>query len=195
MALEVELKFCGVDHEQVRSMLRRSDAVKLGRYFEENLVFDDENRSLRKRGVLLRLRRKEGQTVLTIKHPPQGPEERQRAKVREELETEIGNFVAMRAGLNVLGYSHTFAYQKFREKWQFGECVVCLDLLPFGEFVEIEGSEPHKCASMLGLDLSQSSKKSYHALNRAFRKDNDLPDDENFIFDDCERDRLEKTLC
>lgn len=190
MSLEVELKFCDMDHDQLRGVLTDCGARRLDCYFEDNLVFDDEERSLRKRGILLRLRRRQGQAVLTVKHPAREDDKSENVKIREELETIIGDFEAMRAGLGVLGYRHCFAYQKFREKWCIAGCTVCLDLLPFGQFVEIEGVEPGPCARILGLDPAEASGESYHALNRAFRLVNGLPEDENFVFPDAERQRL-----
>lgn len=191
MSLEVELKFCDVDHEHLRDVLAEHGAQRLGRYFEENFVFDDEERSLRAQGILLRLRRRQGQAVLTVKHPVQRGGLSENAKVREELETTVGDFEVLRAGLEALGYRHCFAYHKVREKWAFAGCTVCLDLLPFGQFMEVEGGRADECAHKLGFDPADASTSSYHALNRAFRTANGLPEKEDFIFSDDERQCFE----
>ncbi|MGE4293763.1 MAG: CYTH domain-containing protein, partial [Desulfovibrio sp.] len=114
MSVEAELKFLEVDHAALRVRLQGLGAIRQGRYFEENLVFDDEDRSLRARGLLLRLRSTPGGGVLTIKAPCA---ETSTVKLREEYETGIEDLHALRLGLEALGYRAMFAYEKVREKW------------------------------------------------------------------------------
>ncbi|WP_147821614.1 class IV adenylate cyclase [Salidesulfovibrio onnuriiensis] len=183
MALEMELKYVDVDFARVRGLLQGFAARSMGRYFEENLVFDDRERSLKRKGMLLRLRLKRGQAVLTVKKPPQ-VETDPRLKVFEELETPVHDFAIMRAILESLDYSVAFAYEKVREKWELEGGFICLDTLPFGDFVEIEGDEKSvpRCAGVLELSPEQASRETYHGLNLAFRRERGMEADESFLF-------------
>lgn len=184
MALEMELKYIDADHIRLRGLLESLSARPMGRYFEENLVFDDAERSLKEKGILLRLRLKKGQAVLTVKRPPSG-EVDSRLKVFEELETPVHDYEVMWSILEALGFSVAFAYEKVREKWEMGGSFICLDTLPFGDYVEIEGdgeSVP-RCAQLLELSSEKSTKETYHALNLSDREKRGLDPVESFVFD------------
>ena len=183
MALECELKFLDADLEGLSRRLADADGACAGRYLESNLVFDYPDRSLKAAGILLRLRDKQGRAVLTVKRPPEeeGPSA---LKVFEEIESEVEEFDTVRKALEIVGFRVAFAYEKVREKWTYGGCVVCLDRLPFGDFVEIEGEEPSvmRCAQDLGLAGNPTSKETYHALNIEHHREAGLEPDENFVF-------------
>lgn len=183
MALEYELKFLDGDLEALADRLRGAGAGGSGRYFEANTVFDRPDRSLKAEGVLLRLREKRGEAVLTVKRPPETPMP-SALKVFEEIETPVGDAEAMAAILEAVGFVRAFRYEKVREKWRFMDCEVCLDRLPFGDFVEIEGAEPDvmACAQALELDPNLTTKSTYHGLNLRYRLEKGLEPDENFVF-------------
>lgn len=191
MALEKELKYRDADHEAVRANLQSEGARPVGRWFESNMVFDTPGRELKAVGKLLRLRLKGDRAVLTVKVPP-GEAESDAVKVFEEHETPVGDFDAMRDCLEALGYRVAFAYEKVREKWLLGDCAICLDTLPFGFFVEVEGEEDQivACAARLGLEVCKSCTLTYHALNLEMIAEKGLPEQESFVFDSKERARL-----
>jgi len=182
MALETELKFLGVDFKVLRQKLKDLGADSRGRFLERNAVFDDGKARLREKNILLRLR-KDKDVVLTLKRP--AGQESSRVKVREEFEVRVKDFEAMKEILRALGYEVWFWYEKVREKWLLGPCEVCLDTLPFGEFVEIEGPETEIAALSvkLGIDKHPVSAKTYHDLNLEYQKANNLPPDHNFVFE------------
>src|SRR5437016_10998091 len=92
---------------------------------------------LHQRRCVLRVRLECGKTLLTFK----GPVEASDMKVREELETIVGDGLLLLRVLEELGFRVWFRYQKYREEFAH-ECVtVALDETPVGTFVEIEGSE------------------------------------------------------
>lgn len=183
MGLECELKYLDVDLDGLSRRLDAAGALSTGQYFESNLVFDYPDRSLKEAGILLRLRDKQGKAVLTVKRPPEteGPSA---LKIFEEIESEVEDFATVRKALEVVGFTVAFAYEKVREKWSFMECAVCLDRLPYGDFVEIEGTEDTvpACAEALGLMGNPTSKETYHALNIEHRRKNGLEHDESFTF-------------
>ncbi|WP_285906174.1 class IV adenylate cyclase [Pseudodesulfovibrio pelocollis] len=192
MALECELKYADADLDALRRRLAADGGAPCGgRYFESNLVFDGPGRQLRAAGVLLRLRLRQGQAVLTVKRPP-GEAVDSVLKVFEELETTVGDFATMRAALEAVGFDVAFAYEKVREKWRFDGCTVCLDHLPYGDFVEIEGDETTvpRCAAALGLDPETSTRATYHALNLERCAAMGLEPDENFVFPPAEKAAL-----
>ncbi|WP_338666660.1 class IV adenylate cyclase [Pseudodesulfovibrio methanolicus] len=197
MALECELKYLEADLADLAERLRLAGAETTGRYFEANTVFDRPDRSLKRDGILLRLREKQGHTVLTVKHPPEAPEP-SALKIFEEIETGVDDGAALAEALGVLGFAPVFRYEKVREKWRYMDCVICLDRLPFGEFVEIEGDEARvlACAAGLGLNAACTTKATYHGLNIEYRVAKGLEPDENFVFEPGERaallDELEK---
>jgi len=195
MVLESELKFLDVNLEETSRRLREGGGESLGRYFESNTVFDYPDRSLKKKGILLRLRERQGVAVLTVKRPSRelGPTE---LKAFEEIETTVGDHAAMRDSLLAVGFMDAFGYEKVREKWRYMDCVVCLDTLPFGDFIEIEGTDAtvNACAAALGIGGGAASKQTYHGLNVEYRHAEGLEPDENFRFAPDVRDGLLREL-
>jgi len=195
MALECELKYLNVDFKKLRNALRELGAESSGPYFETNLVFDTRERSLRESNILLRLRQKRSDVLLTVKRPPEVMIDSM-LKVVEELETTVDDFDSMLAILDTLGFFISFSYEKVREKWRFMRCAICLDELPFGSFVEIEGEEHDifQVSKLLGIQDSKTSKQTYHALNVAYRKQNGLADEESFVFTKEQKEAIDKQI-
>jgi adenylate cyclase class 2 len=195
MALECELKYLEADLAALADRLRSAGAGSSGRYFEANTVFDRPDRSLKRDGILLRLREKRGATVLTVKRPPDVPAP-SALKVFEEIETGVEDGAAMAEALAALGFVPAFRYEKVREKWRYMDCAICLDRLPFGDFVEIEGDEAEvlACAAELGLNAACTTKATYHGLNIEYRLAKGLEPDENFVFAPGERAALREEL-
>lgn len=192
MPMELEAKFAVDSLGDIRSRLKSLDAaLRKQCRFERNAVFDTPERDLKARGELLRLRQTDDKVVLTWKRPaghlaPAG------VKAMEEVETLVGDFEAMREVLRGLGYEEALWYEKFREQWNLGQTVVCLDVLPFGEYVEIEGDPPHiaKAADCLGLDMGQAKALTYHDLFREHLSLLGLPPQDSFIFSEKDKARL-----
>ncbi|WP_419787741.1 class IV adenylate cyclase [Pseudodesulfovibrio sp.] len=183
MTLECEVKFLDVDLDVLRNRLVEKGATGAPALFETNVVFDRSDRSLKKAGVLLRLRNYGGKALLTVKRPPEH-EPVSSLKVFDEIESGVDDFEAVRQALLVAGLREAFSYEKVRECWKFMDCTVCLDRLPFGDFVEVEGNKRpvFRCAEALGLDEFPSSNKTYHALNLEHRRSKDLYPEEGFVF-------------
>ncbi|MDO9632283.1 MAG: class IV adenylate cyclase [Humidesulfovibrio sp.] len=199
MPLEIEVKFLDVDHGALRQRLVALGAQCLGRWFESNVVFDDTQRSLKATGTLLRLREKSGRVVLTLKRAVDDCSSdsttdaaRPNTKVCEETETDVADAKGMREILAGLGFIPALRYEKVREKWTLLGCEVCLDSLPFGDFLEIEGDEQDidACIKALALPRDCASTATYHDLNRQHREAHGTPPDESFVFDDAAKSRL-----
>lgn len=134
---EIELKFYVSDLGAQQKKLLNHGAVCIGlRTFEHNVRYETEDGRLLRNNCLLRLR-KDRDTTLTFKSPP--PQTDGRFKIYRELEVHVDDFDTTDAILNALGFIRSQIYEKWRETWQFEGATICLDTLPFGSFMEIEG--------------------------------------------------------
>ncbi|EHJ46678.1 adenylyl cyclase CyaB [Solidesulfovibrio carbinoliphilus subsp. oakridgensis] len=183
MAEEIETKFAVEAFEPVREALVRAGAERLSRRFEENVVLDTPDGDLRHRDVLLRLRR-DASARVTLKLPAPAPEG-QGLKVRQEIETEVADPDALQAVFFHLGYRPFLRYEKVRETWRLGRTLVCLDQLPFGLYLEIEGPADAipGVAARLGLAMDAALADTYHALYRRHLAACHLPPADSFVFD------------
>jgi adenylate cyclase, class 2 len=171
--LEIEVKFYLKNRTKLRQDLQRIDAKCDGRVFERNLRFEDAAHNLRKKGCLLRLRQDKG-NILTFKRPFKGPD--QGCKVFEEIETKVSDLEATSAILTALGYQCVQIYEKWRETFQVGDTVVCIDTMPFGDFIEIEGlaADIKKLARQLGFKWEKRILATYLGLFEALAKAHNL---------------------
>ncbi len=193
MSLEQELKFKYSDFDTLRNRLAARKAQFVHRVFEQNQVFDTKRGDLKQAGKLLRLRQA-GKAVLCLKSAPKNhtPDRDFQVKIWEEFETQVFDVHEMQAILEGLGYREVFCYQKVREKWHLDSCAICLDHLPFGHFVEIEGDPQAiwELAKALGLNTWTWTAKSYHELHQEWRIQNQLPREDSFVFDPEEQARI-----
>ena len=173
--LEIELKFHTPDPAALRGRLQALGAACTGhRTFEHNVRYETEEGRLRNHNCLLRLRKERG-TTLTFKSPPQ--EASKHFKICRELEVSVSDFDTMEAILNALGYFRCQVYQKWRETWQLNGATLCLDTMPFGSFLEIEGSPEviRRIARDLGLRWEHRILSSYLGIFEILREKEGLP--------------------
>lgn len=134
--LETEVKFHLTDRHSTRQCILDLGAQSRGRFFESNVRFEDAHKTLRQKKSLLRLRRDQ-KTTLTFKSTP--PEENNQYKILKELEVEVSDFDTMHRILEALGYHCEQIYEKWRETLVLNHTHFCLDSMPYGNFLEIEG--------------------------------------------------------
>jgi adenylate cyclase class 2 len=148
--LEIEVKFHLPEIKPVRDQLLAMGATDSGRVFETNIRFEDASKTLRKRGILLRLR-KDDRILLTFKSNLPRPDTQ--FKVHRELEVEVGDFRVCRSILEGMGFHPEQAYEKWRETFVLNNTKALVDTMPFGVFLEIEGqkSDIRDIADGLGL--------------------------------------------
>ncbi len=195
MALETERKYLHPNLTQVRERLSQKGAVFREQTWEQNLVLDTPDKSLRRKSILLRLRHAE-RITLTLKKPAPNRTEGNKVKAMEELETVVSDQNAMLGILERLGFEVAFAYEKFRETWQWQKCTICLDTLPFMEAVEVEGDLAciDAAADLFELDNLDASTLSYHQLHQAYRQSHGLPPKDDFCFSREQRARIARML-
>src|SRR4030042_2683213 len=92
---------------------------------------------------------------------------------REEHEKEINNIEWFRNFLKLLGYKKEIIFEKKREKKRIKNGVlICLDTLPFGEFIEIEGEKEsiEKTIKELGLEKRERIANAYLRVWADYKK-------------------------
>jgi len=183
--LETEVKFFVEDVPSIRHAIIGLGAESEGRWFERNWRFDDAQQSLLRRKSLLRLRQ-DRRTTLTFKSKP--PETDRQVKTRVELEVEVGDFADMKAILESLGYHPQQVYEKWRETFILDTTHFCLDTMPYGHFVEIEGrrQDIQRYADLLGLPWQRRILHNYLELFDIVKANEDL-DFSDVTFDNFER--------
>ena len=149
--LEIEVKFYLPDIEHMQRCILALGAESKGRVFENNVRYEDENSTLIEKKSLLRLRR-DAKTILTFKSSP--PVAGTEFKVFNELEVEVSDFETMNRILQNLGYHPEQLYEKWRETLILDQTGFYLDTMPYGTFLEIEGSEEDIRTYAAGLGLN-----------------------------------------
>ena len=150
--IEIEVKFFIEEPKVIRQQIIELGATLIQqKCFELNLRYEDSQNSLGRNHRLLRLR-KSHKTTLTYKQRRIDMENQ--FKVHHEMEVEIDNFDMMMAILTALGYRQAQVYEKWRETYRLDDTIFCLDTMPYGEFLEIEGKKTEilKSTAQLGLD-------------------------------------------
>jgi adenylate cyclase class 2 len=161
--LEREIKLRFGSAEEARAAVIAAGATPLhGRRFQEDSLHDTEDEQLRRRRCVLRIRNENGKSRLTFK----GPVQPSPMKLREELETVVGDGEVLRRVFEELGLHVWFRYEKYREEFCHEDVIIAIDETPVGVFVEIEGSE-HGIAEMteaLGRGPADYILDSYRSL-------------------------------
>ncbi len=135
--LEIEVKYLVTDVPSIRRQIVEAGAESLGRFFETNIRFEDEENSLKPQKKLLRLRQ-DRKATLTFKS--EIPNIDSRYKILKELEVQVESFDTMRIILTSLGFHEAQVYEKWRETFRAGNALICIDEMPYADFIEIEGS-------------------------------------------------------
>ncbi|MEJ2758949.1 MAG: class IV adenylate cyclase [Anaerolineales bacterium] len=169
---EIEAKFYISRLDALLPRLTALGAKQLQpRALETNLRFDTPDGDLDAAHQILRLRQYHTVT-LTYKSAATvdgGVSE------RVEIETEVGDFETVRQLLEALSYRVSAVYEKYRAMYLLGEVMVTLDELPYGDFVEIEGTNVatiREVAEALGLNWAANITDNYLLLMRRLPGEN-----------------------
>lgn len=177
--VETEVKFKIDSISEMKQKLQAIKAIFVARVFENTLRFDDAQKSLLRIGANLRLR--EGITTeLTFKAKP---DTTKGVRSSKKLTVEISDLDTMKAILEHLHYTVCQRFQKKREYWQYKDIIICIDTLPMGLFLEIEGTEKDiaKVARLLNLDFNQRILKHYGELWEEYCKSHGIAQ-KNIVF-------------
>jgi adenylate cyclase class 2 len=158
---EIKLRFPSA--AEARAAVLATGATPFrGRRLQDDCLFDTADEMLRRKRSVLRVRMEPGRSVLTFK----GPVQAAAVKVRDELETDVGDGHLLLKIFEGLGFQPWFRYQKYREEFSLDDCIVAVDETPVGVFVEIEGDEAGiaTIAGALGRGPADYVLQSYYAL-------------------------------
>ena len=180
MKKEIELKFRIEKPSLISEKLKEVEAKFLGKTFEKTIKFETKDNDLKKQGKFVRIRTG-FKNVITFKRMINKIDKD--FKEREEIEVEISDPEKIKKILENLGFTKKWVMEKYREKWQWGRAEIVIDKLPFGSFVEIEGSKKaiEKTAKVLGLNLKERITATYWELWENYRRKRGIKN-ENIIF-------------
>ena len=167
--VEREIKLAYESAEAARTILLAAGATPLhGRRLQEDALLDTDDEQLRRRRCVLRVRTENGKSRLTFKGPVQPAD----MKVRDEVETLVGDGEVLLRVLRELGLHVWFRYEKYREELCHEDVIVAIDETPVGVFVEIEGSETGitEMARALGKTPADYMLDSYRGLYLSHRE-------------------------
>ncbi|HLW81708.1 MAG TPA: class IV adenylate cyclase [Candidatus Acidoferrales bacterium] len=188
---EIEVKLRVQDVESLLARLNAMGAQRIGRAFEENTLFDTEDRAFRKREAILRLRREQklglgGERrqkrrragmlrggILTFKELLEGRKAaKAKYKEREEIEYRVKDVRRFEAVLRRIGMRAWFRYEKYRTKYgaeRYPGLSFDLDETPIGAFLELEGPgrQIDRAAKALGYSPDEYITASYLELYAA----------------------------
>lgn len=163
MAIEIEKKYV-IDKKMIVEL-----TAKLGELgaefayeaFEENYLH--RGGLLDGRNAVLRLRKTDARTILTYKEKVVNDTD---FKHQIEFETEVSDVDATENIIEKLGYKLSQIYEKHRKAWHFKNVEVVLDELPFGYYMEIEGSmdDISVVEKLLGADKLELEPRGYPRL-------------------------------
>jgi adenylate cyclase class 2 len=150
---ETELKVWVADLAPVHQALEQAGATVIQpRSFEKNIRYEDAAESLTARGIVVRLRQDQ-QVHFTYKEPGFVQDG---IVSRFEAEVQVSDFETMEILLTKLGYHPFMQYEKYRTTYALDGVEVMLDELPYGFFVEIEGTVERIQALATRLNLADA---------------------------------------
>lgn len=169
MAIETEKKY-HLGERRLEEVIQK--LVELGATFEKEVFevnYQHRGGDMDERGATLRLRKVGDFTLLTYK---ERVKTENGAKKKMEYETNVSDVEAAEAIIERLGYRLTAVYEKRRKYWRYGDVEVVLDELPFGLYMEIEGTEEAigKMEKKLGLKAVEHEPRGYPRLTIKYGK-------------------------
>ena len=161
--IEKEAKFYVRDLKIIERKIKNLGGVIVQpRVFESNLRFDTHKRKLSASYQVLRLRQ-DTRARLTFKGPADPNSE---VSARPEYEVEISDLNTGRHILEALGYEVITIYEKYRTSYFLDTVEISLDEMPFGSFMEIEGSDTQHIQAIAGkLNLKWENRSALSYLH------------------------------
>ena len=170
MPIEIEKKYRLPKQRRVavERRLHETGALSKPIEFEENTLY--RGGRLKLGGCALRLRRVGARAILTFK---QRLPTKSSIKHQQEEETEVADAEAAHAILTALGFQPALVYEKRRTRWQLGRAEIVIDELPFGLFMEIEGTEKEiaRVETLLGIEDLPAVMETYPTLTANLGKE------------------------
>ena len=170
MPIEIEKKYRLTQKRRVavERRLHEIGASSKPVEFEENTLYRGGRLELG--SYALRLRRVGARAILTFK---QRLPSKSSIKHQQEEETEVSDAEAAHAILTALGFRPALVYEKRRTRFDLGRSEIVIDELPFGLFMEIEGTEKEitRVEALLGIEDLPAVMETYPMLTARLGKD------------------------
>ncbi|MEP6703395.1 MAG: class IV adenylate cyclase [Acidobacteriota bacterium] len=161
--LEIEKKYrlSKERWDSVADSLTEIGAAFIGEDFEVNTIYGGD--ALSRTGAVVRIRKTQDRSLLTLKRRVENQAD---VKQQLEYETEISDDIAAAKILSELDLHPRLVYEKRRKTWRIRDTEVVLDELPFGLFMEIEGSMTgiKEAEMLLGLEDLETEHETYPLL-------------------------------
>ncbi len=171
MAIETEKKYRLTEAQKqfVLNSLEEINAKYEGEDFEENMIYGGG--ILDEKQAVLRVRKTQSKTILTFKQRINNNFD---VKQQTEHETEIADAEELAKIIENLGFEPRLVYEKRRKTWRFRLVEIVLDELPFGDFMEIEGSITAiaEAEMFLGIEDYETEHETYPRLTAKLGKPN-----------------------
>lgn len=162
---ETEIKLYVPDLKAVEQRLQSLGAhLAAPRVFERNVRYENAEKTLSQNGIVVRLR-DDTRVRLTYKEPSQRLAHDE-IEERFEAEVEVSDFETMALILSKLGYAPHMTYEKYRTTYELDNTEIVLDEMPYGNFVEIEGTPDaiRQVVEQLGLQQAKRFRTNYVRL-------------------------------
>ncbi len=163
MSIEIEKKYRlnPQRRDELKRELEACGAEFVGREFEENTIYSNDQ--LRETGSIVRIRTTDKRSILTFKRRIENQFD---VKQQIEHETEISDAPAAEAIIAELGLKPILVYEKYRDTWNFRTVELVIDELPFGDYMEIEGTVTaiKEAEILLGIEDLETEHETYPRL-------------------------------
>lgn len=158
---EIKLRFDSAGSARA-AVLGLGATLVRARRLQSDVILDTADGRLGSSRSALRVRLEPDRSFVTFKGPPQPSI----MKLREELETSVGDGVLLLTVFDRLGFHVAFRYEKYREEYEAHDVLFAIDETPMGTWVEIEGTETGiaNAATLLGRAQADYVVASYRTL-------------------------------
>ena len=165
MEIEKKYRLSAERRDEIIDSLTEVDAVFDGEDFEENTIYGGG--PLESSGGIVRIRRTQDRSLLTFKRRVGDQSD---VKRQIEHETEISDADAADKLLREFNLRPRLIYEKRRKTWRLRDAEIVLDELPFGLFMEIEGSITgiKEAEVLLGIEDLETEHETYPTLTVRF---------------------------
>ncbi len=169
MGLEIEKKYRLTVEQRafVLDALNNIGAEYSGENLEENTIYGGD--VLEEQNAAVRIRKTQDGAILTYKKRILN-----NLSFKQQIEHESGvsDVAEVEAILRYLGLTPRLVYEKRRKTWRFRSVEIVLDELPFGLFMEIEGSITGIAEAEMLLDIEhfESELETYPRMTARFGK-------------------------
>lgn len=170
--IESEYKFELTNKERLVLQLIEIGAQGGERAHELTVMYDNSDQHMNKKDARLRVRTKttgDGNSEVSISYKQ--PLSREGLKREIEYQTIVKSKEMLELIIDEMGYKQVSSYERYRTDYHIGSgddlIEISIDELPFGNFVEIEGSNLEKISDLalkLGFNKDMHIENSYDGI-------------------------------